>query len=115
MWRGRWANRFTDYWLTLLQGHPTFVFWPAHVANHHRFRTYATWHAPTASAATTTICWATSAPCRRLGAVPLFLRWLGQLRQHWPGAFRYYMGQYLLWLGSWACYYRWIGKRPCCW
>jgi hypothetical protein len=65
MWRGRRANRFTDYWLTLLQGHPTFVFWPAHVANHH-------------------------------------LRWLGQLRRHWPGAFRYCMGQYLLWLGSWA-------------
>ena len=28
----------TDFWLTLLQGHPTFVFWPAHVANHHRHR-----------------------------------------------------------------------------
>ena len=38
MWQGRWANRFTDYLLTLLQGHPTFVFWPAHVANHHRHR-----------------------------------------------------------------------------
>lgn len=38
MWRGRWANRVTDYVLTVLQGHPTFVFWPAHVGNHHRFR-----------------------------------------------------------------------------
>ena len=36
MWRGRWANRATDFWITLLQGHPTFVFYPAHVANHHR-------------------------------------------------------------------------------
>lgn len=105
MWRGRWANRITDYWLTLLQGHPTFVFWPAHVANHHRFR-----HGPRDMART-----------YRFGGdhnhllgyllhplqagwvlYPLFLRWLGQLRRHWPGAFRYCMGQYLLWLGSWA-------------
>jgi hypothetical protein len=34
----RAANRITDFVLTLLQGHPTFVFWPAHVANHHRHR-----------------------------------------------------------------------------
>ena len=91
--------------LTLLQGHPTFVFWPAHVANHHRFR-----HGPRDMART-----------YRFGGdhnhllgyllhplqagwvlYPLFLRWLGQLRRHWPGAFRYCMGQYLLWLGSWA-------------
>ena len=38
MWRGRRANRLTDFCITLLQGHPTFVFWPAHVANHHRQR-----------------------------------------------------------------------------
>ena len=38
MWRGRWANRATDFWITLLQGHPTFVFYPAHVANHHRYK-----------------------------------------------------------------------------
>ena len=33
---------------------------------------------------------------------PLFLRWLARLRRHSPGAFRYCMGQYALWLGSWA-------------
>ena len=33
---------------------------------------------------------------------PLFIRWLANLRRHWPGAFRYCMGQYLLWLGSWT-------------
>jgi hypothetical protein len=38
MWRGRWTNRATDFWITLLQGHPTFVFYPAHVANHHRYK-----------------------------------------------------------------------------
>ena len=107
MWRGRRANRCTDHWLTLLQGHPTFVFWPAHVANHHRFQ-----HGPRDLARTYQ---------RRFGGdtnhlagyllhplqaalvlYPLFLRWLGRLRVHAPGAFRYCMGQYALWLGSWA-------------
>ena len=37
LWRGRRANRATDFWLTLLQGHPTFVFHAAHNANHHRY------------------------------------------------------------------------------
>ena len=36
MWRHRGANRATDMALTLLQGHPTFVFFPAHAGNHHR-------------------------------------------------------------------------------
>jgi hypothetical protein len=71
MWRGRRANRFTDYWLTLLQGHPTFVFWPAHVANHHR--SCAGWAscggigpAPSATAWASTCCgWAVGHCCCR--------------------------------------------------
>ncbi len=107
MWRGRRANRFTDYWLTLLQGHPTFVFWPAHVANHHRFR-----HGPRDIARTyrrefggdTNHLWGYLIHPVQAALVlyPLFLRWLGRLRLHSPGAFRYCMGQYALWLGSWA-------------
>ena len=38
IWRYRWLNRLTDFWITLLQGHPTFVFYPTHNANHHRYR-----------------------------------------------------------------------------
>lgn len=107
MWRGRRANRFTDYWLTLLQGHPTFVFWPAHVGNHHRFR-----HGPRDLARTyrrefggdTNHLWGYLIHPLQAGMVlyPLFLRWLGRLRVYSPGAFRYCMGQYALWLGSWA-------------
>ncbi|WP_249729173.1 fatty acid desaturase [Acidovorax sp. CCYZU-2555] len=107
MWRGRRANRFTDYWLTLLQGHPTFVFWPAHVGNHHRFR-----HGPRDIARTyrpefggdTNHLWGYLIHPLQAGVVlyPLFLRWLQRLRRHSPGAFRYCMGQYALWLGSWA-------------
>ena len=107
MWHGRRANRLTDYWLTLLQGHPTFVFWPAHVGNHHRFR-----HGPRDIARTyrpefggdTNHLWGYLLHPLQAGLVlyPLFLRWLARLRRHSPGAFRYCMGQYALWLGSWA-------------
>ncbi len=108
MWRGphsRWANRFCDYWLTLLQGHPTFVFWPAHVANHHRYR-----HSEKDIARTyrfggdTNHLWGYLLHPLQAAWVlyPLFIRWLAHLRQRWPGAFRYCMGQYALWLGSWA-------------
>ncbi|WP_374339082.1 fatty acid desaturase [Leeia sp.] len=37
MWRHRGLNRLTTLWVSLLQGHPAFVFHPAHVANHHRY------------------------------------------------------------------------------
>ena len=105
MWRGRWANRATDFALTLLQGHPTFVFWPAHVANHHRHR-----HGPKDAARTYRFGGDTNHLLGYLlhplqaGAVlyPMFLAWLGRLRRHWPGAWRYCMAQYALWLGSWG-------------
>ncbi|RMX08563.1 fatty acid desaturase [Corticibacter populi] len=105
MWHGRWANRLTDYWLTLLQGHPTFVFWPAHVANHHRFR-----HGPCDATRTYRFggdhnhLWGyLSHPVLAAWVLyPLFIGWLGRLRRRWPGAFHYCMGQYALWLGSWA-------------
>ncbi|MBH0312788.1 fatty acid desaturase, partial [Alcaligenes faecalis] len=55
MWQGRLPNRLTDFWLTLVQGHPTCVFWPAHGRNHHRYkhgekdvaRTYRFWRGDT--------------------------------------------------------------------
>lgn len=107
MWRGRWSNRLTDYVLTLLQGHPTFVFWPAHVGNHHRFR-----HGPQDATRTyrpefggdTNHLWGYLIhPLQAVWVLyPLFVRWLMALRRRAPGAFRYCMGQYLLWLGSWA-------------
>lgn len=105
MWRGRWSNRAMDFALTLLQGHPTFVFWPAHVANHHRHR-----HGPRDAARTYRFGGDTNHLAGYLlhplqaGVVlyPMFLAWLGRLRRHWPGAWRYCMAQYALWLGAWA-------------
>ena len=106
MWRGRVANRVTDFSVTLLQGHPTFVFWPAHVANHHRHR-----HGPKDMART--YRFAGGDTNHLLGYLlhplqagwvlyPLFIGWLAQLRRKAMGAFGYCMAQYAMWLGSWA-------------
>ncbi|RZL91770.1 MAG: fatty acid desaturase [Variovorax sp.] len=105
MWRGRRANRLSDFWLTLLQGHPTFVFWPSHVANHHRFR-----HGPQDAARTYRFGGDTNHlagyllhPFQAAAVLyPMFVAWLGRLRRHSPGAWRYCMAQYALWLGSWG-------------
>lgn len=105
MWRGRRANRATDLWITLLQGHPSFVFWPAHVANHHRHR-----HGPEDVARTYRFGGDTNHllgyllhPLQAVWVLyPLFLRWLARLYRHQSGAFRYCMAQYAVWLGSWA-------------
>ncbi|MEG0446031.1 MAG: fatty acid desaturase [Comamonas sp.] len=108
MWWGRWTNRATDYWLTLLQGHPTFVFWPAHVANHHRFRhgpkDIARTYRPAFGGDTNHLWGYLIHPLQAAWVLyPLFMRWLNNLRLRRPGAFRYCMGQYALWLGSGGC------------
>lgn len=105
MWRARWLNRLTDMAVTVLQGHPSFVFWPAHVANHHRHK-----HGPNDAARTYRFGGDTNHLMGYLlhplqaGWVlyPLFVSWLTRLRQYGPGAFRYCMAQYATWLGSWA-------------
>lgn len=105
MWHGRRANRATDLCITLLQGHPTFVFWPAHVANHHRHR-----HGERDVARTYRFGGDTN---HLLGYLlhplqagwvlyPHILGWLAALRRRGPGAFRYCLAQYAVWLGSWA-------------
>lgn len=35
MWRPRWLNTLTDYWLTLFYGFPAFAWIPTHNMNHH--------------------------------------------------------------------------------
>jgi fatty acid desaturase len=105
MWRGRRMNRLTDVWITLLQGHPTFVFWPAHVGNHHRHR-----HGPKDVARTYRFGGDTNHltgyvlhPFQAVWVlVPVFGAWLGRLREHHRGAWRYCIAQYVLWLGSWS-------------
>ncbi|MGV8295097.1 hypothetical protein ACV36C_40345, partial [Pseudomonas aeruginosa] len=95
----------TDFWITLLQGHPTFVFYPAHVANHHRFKHGARDVARTYRfGGDTNHLWGYLIhPAQAVWVLyPLFFAWLGRLRRHWPGAWRYCLCQYGAWLGLWG-------------
>ena len=105
MWRHRGANRATDMVLTLLQGHPTFVFFPAHAGNHHRYQ-----HGPRDVARTYRYGGDTNHlagyllhPFQAVWSLyPLFWRWLARLRRYWPGALRYCLWQYAAWLSLWG-------------
>ncbi len=104
MWRGRWRNRLTDLAITVLQGHPTFVFHPAHNRNHHRFR-----HGPRDVARTWRFGdhnhlpgWLLHPLQASFVVYPLVLGWLRGLRRRAPGVLRWYLLQYALWLVSWA-------------
>lgn len=105
MWHGRRANRLTDLYLTLCQGHPTCVFWPAHDANHHRHK-----HGERDIARTyrfrggdTNHLWGYLLhPMQAVGALyPHIYGWLQGLRRHRPGVWRYCLAQYALWLALW--------------
>ncbi len=105
MWRGRTANRATDFVITLLQGHPTCVFWPTHVANHHRYkhgvddlaRTYRF------GGDTNHLAGYLLHPLQAVVVLyPAVFGWLGRLRRHWPGVWRYCLLQYAAWLALWA-------------
>lgn len=104
MWHGRTANRLTDYVITLLQGHPTCVFWPSHVRNHHRYK-----HGPKDIARTYRFGGDTNHlagyllhPFQAIGVLyPAIFAWLASMRRHWPGVWRYCLLQYGLWLSSW--------------
>jgi len=108
MWRGRGArlaNRFTDFWITLLQGHPTFVFWPAHVGNHHRYKHGARDVARTYRfGGDTNHLWGYLIhPVQAVWVLfPVFFGWLRGMRLRHPGVWRYCLAQYGVWLGLWG-------------
>ena len=104
MWRNRQANRVTDLAITLLQGHPTFVFHPAHNRNHHRYR-----HGPGDVARTWRFGdhnhlagWMLHPLQATVAVYPLAMGWLGGIRRRAPGVFGWYLSQYALWLSSWV-------------
>lgn len=104
MWRRRWLNRGTDLYITLLQGHPTFVFHPAHNRNHHRYR-----HGPRDAARTwrfgdsnDLLGWVLHPLQAVLVIYPLIITWLQGVARRAPAVLRWYLLQYAVWLGSWA-------------
>ncbi|AHG64067.1 fatty acid desaturase [Advenella mimigardefordensis] len=106
MWHGKRANRCTDMLITLLQGHPTCVFFPTHVANHHRYkhgeldvaRTYRF-----AAGDTNTLPGYLLHPFQAISVLyPAIYNWLGRMRRYYPGVWRYCIRQYVLWLLLWT-------------
>jgi fatty acid desaturase len=100
MWRWPWLNRVTDLWLTALQGHPTFVFRPAHNDNHHRYR-----HGPKdvartyrfAGGDTNTLVGYLIHPFQAVAVLyPLLWRYLRKLRTGCPARFHIALAQYAL-------------------
>jgi fatty acid desaturase len=109
IWRSPVLNRLTDLWTGLLQGHPTFVFYPAHIANHHRFkhgeqditRTYR-FSFPGARGDTNHLWGYLLHPFQAIGVLyPLFIRWMQRLYRYHRAYFFYSILQYLLVVGSW--------------
>lgn len=104
IWQNKRPNRITDVWITLLQGHPTFVFYPAHTGNHHRYH-----HGPLDVARTYRFGGDTNHLLGYLlhplqaGIVlyPMIWRWLMRIRQRHAAVFFYFLRQYaavaLLW------------------
>lgn len=106
MWWHGGLNRASDLWMSALQGHPTFVFRPAHNNNHHRHR-----HGPRDLARTyrfrggdTNTLWGYLVHPFQAACVlyPLFLRYLRRLRAACPGEFRWAWVQYVAVLSVWA-------------
>lgn len=111
IWYSRWLNRITDLWIGLLQGHPTFVFYPAHVANHHRHRhgeqdiarTYR-FSFPGARGDTNHLWGYLLHPFQAAYVLyPLFICWMKRLYRFRRPYFYYIALQYLLVLLLWSC------------
>ncbi len=106
MWKNKYLNRLTDWVLCVFQGHPTFVFYAAHNANHHRYqhgekdvaRTYRF------GGDTNSLMGYIKHPFQAVVVLyPLFFVWLGRLKNRKPRVFIYCIGQYfviaIFWLG----------------
>lgn len=103
MWTRRGLNRGTDLVITVLQGHPACAMHPAHRRNHHRFR-----HGPQDAARTWRFGdhnhfagWMLHPMQAAWAVYPLVLDWLFNLRHRRPAVWRWYLVQYVLWMGIW--------------
>ena len=90
MWRSRWLNRLTDYWLTLFYGMPAFVWVPTHNMNHHRYLNGArdrssTWQLGERNDLATLITYPLVSGIRQMVLIRDFLaeRWASKRRRAW--------------------------------
>ena len=105
MWRHRRLNRLTTAWISTLQGHPAFVFHPAHIANHHRY------HQGEGDLTRTDrfggdhnhLLGYLLHPLHAIWVLyPVFLRYLARLRQRRPAVWRGCLAQYIPVLALWV-------------
>ncbi len=106
---GRWLNRISDFWLSLLQGHPVFVFYPAHIANHHRYhhgakdiaRTYR-FHSLGVHGDVNHLWGYLVHPLQAIAVLyPVFITWLIRLYRYRRAYFYYCILQYLAVIAFW--------------
>ncbi len=111
IWHSRWLNRATDLWIGMLQGHPTFVFYPAHIGNHHRYthsekdiaRTYR-FSFPGAHGDTNHLWGYLLHPFQAACVLyPLFIFWIKRLHRFHRPYFYYALLQYFLIVLLWCC------------
>lgn len=111
IWHNPRLNRLTDIWICLLQGHPGFVFFPAHIANHHRYRhgeqdvarTYR-FTTPGASGDTNHLVGYLLHPLQAIWVLyPLFVQYLCRRHRYNRRYFYYCLFQYALVIGLWCC------------
>jgi hypothetical protein len=109
IWFSKSLNRVTDLWVSVLQGHPTFVFYPAHIANHHRYshgekdftRTYR-YSVVAGSGDTNNLVGYFLHPFHAVVTLyPFFLSYLGRLFRLHRTYFYYCLLQYALVLSVW--------------
>ncbi len=105
LWQNKYANRLTDHYISLLQGHPTFVFYASHNANHHRYH-----HGPKDLTRTYRFGGDSNHltgflihPLQATWVLyPVFWQWLKRLWRRQRRVCLYYLSQYLWVLALWS-------------
>lgn len=97
MWRSRWLNILTDYWITLFYGFPAFAWIPTHNQNHHHFinkeEDYTkTWRYSERNNLATLLSYPSISSYHQQKPIRAYLR---DMRRHRPTAYWLSIGQYM--------------------
>ena len=97
MWRVRWMNVLTDYWITLFYGFPAFAWIPTHNQNHHHFVNKEgdytkTWRYSERNNLATLLSYPSISSYHQQKPIAAYLK---DMRRRRPGVFCLAIGQYL--------------------
>ncbi|MCB1120518.1 MAG: fatty acid desaturase [Verrucomicrobiae bacterium] len=98
MWKARWLNVLTDYWITLFYGYPAFAWIPTHNQNHHHFINKEgdytkTWRYTEGNNLATLMSYPSISSYHQHKPIAAYLR---EIRQRRPVVFWLSIGQYLV-------------------